>query len=94
MCTIKYQEVHVEKILLRPSEVSELVGMGKSKVYELIAAGTIPCIRIGKSVRVPAEALRRWIDGLQGEKEPSQNAPKTAHSSEFAQSSHRLSTEI
>jgi excisionase family DNA binding protein len=56
----------MEKLLLRPAEVGELTGMGKSKTYELIAAGVIPSVRIGKSVRVPADRLRRWIDELQG----------------------------
>jgi excisionase family DNA binding protein len=59
----------MEKLLLRAAEVSELTGMGKSKTYELIAAGVIPSVRIGKSVRVPADRLRQWIADLQT-KEP------------------------
>ena len=55
----------MEKLLLKPAEVSEMAGLGKSKTYELIAAGVIPSVRIGKSVRVPAGLLREWIDGLQ-----------------------------
>ncbi len=55
----------MEKLLLRASEVSEATGMGKSKTYQLIAAGVIPSVRIGKSVRVPADRLRRWIEELQ-----------------------------
>ena len=30
-------------------------------MYELIAAGDIPSLRIGSSVRVPLDALRAWI---------------------------------
>lgn len=56
----------MEKLLLRPSEVSELTGIGKSKTYELLAAGVIPSIRIGKSLRVSADQLRAWIAELQG----------------------------
>lgn len=55
----------MDKLLLKPSEVSDLTSMGKSKTYELIAAGVIPSVRIGKSRRVPADALRRWIEELQ-----------------------------
>lgn len=54
--------------MFRPAEVSELIGVGKSKTYELIAAGVIPSVRIGRSVRVPADRLREWIEGLKGEK--------------------------
>ena len=56
-----------ERLLLRPSEVAETLGIGRSKAYELIAAGTIPSIRIGASVRVPAEHLRAWIAAQTGE---------------------------
>lgn len=54
----------MDKLLLKPAEVCQLTGMGKSKVYELLAAGVIPSVRIGGSVRVPAERLRKWIEDL------------------------------
>jgi excisionase family DNA binding protein len=56
----------MDKLLLKPAEVSELTGMGKSKTYELIAAGILPSVRIGRLVRVPADKLRRWVEELQG----------------------------
>ena len=49
------------RLLLRPAEVGEALGLGRSKAYELIASGTIPSIRIGKSIRVSADSLRRWV---------------------------------
>lgn len=49
------------RLLLRPSEAGEALGLGRSRVYELIAGGALPSIRIGKSIRVPADALRRWV---------------------------------
>lgn len=51
-----------ERLMLRPGEVAEALGIGRSKAYELIAAGEIPSIRLGGSVRVPLDALRAWID--------------------------------
>ena|ERR1035441_4825193 len=54
----------MEKLLLKPAEVGDMTGLGKSKTYALIAAGVIPSVRIGKSVRVPADRLRRWIEEL------------------------------
>jgi excisionase family DNA binding protein len=50
------------KLLLRPLEAAEAIGVGRSKVYELLASGEVPSIKIGGSVRVPVDALRRWID--------------------------------
>src|SRR5947207_472560 len=52
----------VEKLLLRPAEAAEAIGVGRSKAYELIASGELPSVRIGGSVRVPVEKLREWID--------------------------------
>jgi excisionase family DNA binding protein len=51
----------MNKLLLKPSEVIELTGLGRTRVYALIAGGELPSVRIGRSVRVPADALRAWI---------------------------------
>lgn len=52
----------MEKLLLRPTEAAEAIGIGRSKMYELLAAGKLPSIRIGASVRVPVDALRAWVE--------------------------------
>jgi excisionase family DNA binding protein len=49
------------RLLLRPAEAAEILGLGRSKAYELIASGVLPSVRIGKSIRVPAESLRQWV---------------------------------
>jgi excisionase family DNA binding protein len=49
----KHSEVVLEPLLLRPIEVAQLLGIGRSRAYELIAAGDIPGVmRVGRSVRV------------------------------------------
>lgn len=48
-------------VLLRIDEVSRALGIGRSQTYALCAAGKLPTVRIGRSVRVPADALRDWI---------------------------------
>ncbi len=47
--------------LLRVHEVAWLLGIGRSKTYELIARGDLPSLRIGRLVRVPRHALEQWI---------------------------------
>jgi excisionase family DNA binding protein len=64
------QEVVMEKLLLRPHEAAEVLGLGRSKVYEMIASGAIPSITIGKSRRVPLEALRAWVRAQAAAAEP------------------------
>ncbi len=51
----------MERLLLRPVEVAEAIGVGRSKVYELLASGQLPSVRVGASVRVPVDSLRAWI---------------------------------
>jgi excisionase family DNA binding protein len=52
----------VDRLLLRPAEVAETLGVCRSKAYDLIARGVIPSVRIGWAVRVPAGHLKRWIE--------------------------------
>lgn len=49
------------KLLFKPAEAADVMGVSRAKAYELIAQGTIPSIRLGGSLRVPVDALRQWI---------------------------------
>ena len=52
----------LEPLLLRAGEVAKLLGLGRSTVFAMLAAGELPVVRIGRSVRVPRVALERWVD--------------------------------
>jgi excisionase family DNA binding protein len=51
-----------DRILGRPGEIAEMLGSSRSTVYALIAAGELPSIRLGKSIRVPLDRLHEWIE--------------------------------
>jgi excisionase family DNA binding protein len=51
-----------EKILLRVEEAASLLSIGRTRAYELVRLGVIPSIRLGRCVRIPREALVRWIE--------------------------------
>ena len=51
----------MEQILLRAEEVARALGLGRSKVYELMQSGELPVVRIGRSVRVARAALESWV---------------------------------
>lgn len=51
----------MERMLCKPSEAAEILGLGRSKIYDLLRSGELPCVRIGKCVRIPMEALRQWV---------------------------------
>ena len=52
----------VERLLYRPAEAAEAIGVSRTRMYELIASGEIPSLRIGGSLRVPVDLLRRWVE--------------------------------
>ena len=52
----------MERLLLRPTEAAEAIGVGRSKVYELLAHGELPSVLVGRSLRVPVDKLREWVD--------------------------------
>ncbi len=53
--------MRLEPLLLKATEAGKLLGLGRSKVFAMVAAGELPVIRIGRSVRIPRQALERWI---------------------------------
>jgi excisionase family DNA binding protein len=56
-----HMEENLKPLLLKPSQVAQLVGLGRSRTYELIRSGRLPSIKIGKSVRVPLHMLEEWV---------------------------------
>ena len=43
------------------SEAAHFLKMSESWVYQAAAAGRLPAVRIGRSVRFDGEALRQWV---------------------------------
>jgi prophage regulatory protein len=54
-------ELDVE--LLRAEEVARSLRIGRTKAYEMMAAGELPVVRLGRCVRVPRRRLEDWIRG-------------------------------
>jgi excisionase family DNA binding protein len=52
------------KLLLTVEEAAEVLSLGRTKVYELIAAGEIPTVKIGRARRVSAKALTVFVGRL------------------------------
>jgi excisionase family DNA binding protein len=43
------------------AELGELLNVGKTAIYDMVRRGSIPCIRIGYSVRFDPEAVATWL---------------------------------
>ena len=53
----------MEKLMLRPREAAEVIGVGRTQFYRLVKAKIIPSCKVGNSIRIPVSALRAWADG-------------------------------
>lgn len=51
-------------LLLRPEEAAEALGVSRSRLFELLAAGTIASVHIGRSRRIPRAALDDYVASL------------------------------
>ena len=52
----------MEQVLLKAEQAAALLGLGRSQVYRMAADGLLPTVRLGRAVRIPAAALRVWIE--------------------------------
>ena len=50
-----------DKLAFSVTEMAELLGIGRSKAYELVRSGTIPSLRLGRRIVIPKLALSRFL---------------------------------
>jgi excisionase family DNA binding protein len=57
-------ETKLERLLLRPAEAAEILGVSRSKLYELVAARKLPSVRLddGRLIRIPLSALKALVE--------------------------------
>ncbi|OAA26555.1 DNA-binding protein, excisionase family [Frankia sp. EI5c] len=54
------------KLLFTPAEAAEILAIGRTTVYELLATGALESVRIGRSRRIPRAALNAYVRRLRG----------------------------
>jgi excisionase family DNA binding protein len=59
-----------DPLLLTPTEAARALGIGRSKLYQLLQAGALESVHIGACRRIPADALADFVGTLR-----SGNAP-------------------
>ena len=59
--TLGRTDERFDTLLLTVPEAAKALALGRTKVYELIGAGEIEVIHIGRAVRVPAEAVTGFV---------------------------------
>lgn len=51
----------VEPICVRINEAARILGIGRTKLYELISTGELETVKIGKATRVTTASLRELV---------------------------------
>ena len=54
----------MERLLYTVEEVAKALGIGRTKLYELIGNGQLASVRIGQARRIPAGALHAFVEKL------------------------------
>ncbi|WP_245738974.1 helix-turn-helix domain-containing protein [Sphingomonas rubra] len=58
-------EVKLEPLLLPISDAAKALGLGRSKTYELIAAGRLETVAIGRRRLVKVDSLKALVGACQ-----------------------------
>ena len=52
----------VEPICVRGNDAARMIGVGRTKLYELISSGELETIKIGKATRITTASLHRLVE--------------------------------
>lgn len=75
-------------LLLTLDQAAEVAGVGKNRMYMLVAGGGIAAIRFGRAIRIPRQAIVEWIressrkGSASSHIEVEPNASSTSHSAQ------------
>ena len=56
-----------EPICVRVNDAARMIGIGRTKLYELIAAGEVEAVKLGKSTRITTSSLHDLIKRQRGQ---------------------------
>jgi excisionase family DNA binding protein len=54
----------VEPLLYTPEDAAKVLTVSRTTVYDLMRLNLLTSVKIGRARRIPAEALRQYVDRL------------------------------
>lgn len=51
-----------EQEFISLNELQEILGIGRTKAYDLVTSGDLPAIRIGRIIRINKQDLTDWLE--------------------------------
>jgi excisionase family DNA binding protein len=55
-----------KKLLYKPETAGAQLEMGRTAIYHLVKTGELRSVKIGRSRRIPADALEEYVEKLKG----------------------------
>ena len=52
----------VEPICVRVNDAARMIGVGRTKLYELISSGELETVKIGKATRITTASLHKLVE--------------------------------
>lgn len=56
----------MDKRVLTGNEAAKILDVSKPTLYRLCQTEGFPCIRVGRAIRIPYDALLRWMEESAG----------------------------
>ena len=56
------QQTGLDREWLTLREMQEMLAIGRTKAWQLVASGEVPAVKIGRSVRVSRKELEGWLE--------------------------------
>ncbi|MBX9361306.1 helix-turn-helix domain-containing protein [Streptomyces sp. WAC04114] len=57
--------VPIDRLLYKPEEAAEVLALGRSTIYELMAEGTLRYVKRGRSRRIRRSDLEAYVNSLE-----------------------------
>lgn len=57
----------IQRLAYPPAEAARLLGLSQARIYQLLADGSLPSLKIGKSRRIRHEAIVAFLDLYEAE---------------------------
>jgi excisionase family DNA binding protein len=68
---VRRRDATAEKLLFTPEQAADMLGLGRTKLYELLATGDLRSVRIGACRRIPSSVLHDFVGRLLAEADAS-----------------------
>ncbi len=65
-----------DALLLRAEEVAKILSLGRSTIFQMLASGELPRVKVGRAAGIPRSGVEAWIRArTEGGENPRPSSP-------------------